>query len=103
MFDIGFSELLLAACIGLVVIGPERLPAMARKLGQWTGESKRMVARMKQQIEDEVGLEDIQQQLQESSVVEEIKSANISFTEVTAPDSSKSDPAYWPGKPPPGA
>ena len=37
MFDVGFAELFLLALIGLLVLGPERLPAVARKLGSWIG------------------------------------------------------------------
>ena len=40
MFDIGFAELTLIFIIGLVVLGPERLPTVARTLGQWIGRAR---------------------------------------------------------------
>ena len=38
MFDIGFSEMIIMAIIALVVVGPERLPKLARQIGEWMGE-----------------------------------------------------------------
>lgn len=40
MFDIGFSELVLLALIALIVLGPERLPRVARAMGYWTGRAR---------------------------------------------------------------
>ena len=41
MFDIGFWELLILFGIGLVVLGPERLPRVAMKVGNWAGQARR--------------------------------------------------------------
>jgi sec-independent protein translocase protein TatB len=103
MFGIGFPELLLAAGIGLVVLGPERLPVVTRKLGHWIGKAKHMVANLKQQIEDEIEIEEIKKQLHESSIIKEIQGADLGLTEIKASDSTKSDPGNWPGMPPPGS
>ncbi len=100
MFDVGFFEMLLLAGIALVVVGPERLPEVARKLGRWIGSGKRMVADMKRQIEDEVGLDKIQHQLHEDSVVEDIKGADLGFTELAKSDNESSKAGRWPGMPP---
>jgi sec-independent protein translocase protein TatB len=43
MFDIGFSELVLVAIVALLVVGPERLPGLARNVGMWVGRAKRFV------------------------------------------------------------
>ncbi|MFM7123446.1 MAG: Sec-independent protein translocase protein TatB, partial [Fluviibacter sp.] len=43
MFDIGFSEILLVAVVALVVIGPERLPGVARNVGRYAGRLQRYV------------------------------------------------------------
>ena len=43
MFDIGFSELLMVAVVALVVIGPERLPGVARNVGRFAGRLQRYV------------------------------------------------------------
>src|SRR4026207_1403566 len=58
MFDIGFSELLVIAVIALVVIGPERLPRVARTLGPLAGRLQRYVADVKADINPEVAVEE---------------------------------------------
>lgn len=59
MFDIGFSELLLIAIVALVVIGPERLPKVARTLGHLFGRFQRYVAEVKSSVEQEIHTEDL--------------------------------------------
>jgi sec-independent protein translocase protein TatB len=50
MFDIGFSELLLIGVVALIVLGPERLPKVARTVGQWLGKAQRYVNDVKADI-----------------------------------------------------
>ena len=57
MSGIGFSELLILFLIGLIVLGPEKLPRVANQLGSWLGQARRMTRVMKRQLEDEVGLD----------------------------------------------
>ena len=57
MSGIGFSELIILFVIGLIVLGPERLPRVANQLGGWIGQARRMTRMMKQQLEDELDLE----------------------------------------------
>ena len=57
MSGIGFSELLILFLIGLIVLGPERLPRVANQLGSWLGQARRMTRVMKRQLEEEVGLD----------------------------------------------
>jgi sec-independent protein translocase protein TatB len=59
MFDIGFSEMLVIGLVALVVIGPERLPRVARTLGHLAGRLQRYVADVKSDINREVELEDL--------------------------------------------
>jgi len=54
MFDIGFSELVVVALVGLIVLGPKRLPEVARTVGQWLGRVRRFVADVKQDIDREM-------------------------------------------------
>ncbi len=56
MSGIGFSELIILFFIGLIVLGPERLPRVANQLGGWIGQARRMTRIMKQQLEDELDL-----------------------------------------------
>jgi len=59
MFDIGFSELLLIGIITLIVVGPERLPKVARTLGHLFGRVQRYVAEVKTDINRELKLEEL--------------------------------------------
>ena len=55
MFDVGFWELVVIFVIGLLVLGPQRLPEVARQLGQWTGKARGMARILKQQLREELG------------------------------------------------
>jgi sec-independent protein translocase protein TatB len=59
MFDIGFSELLVIGIVALVVIGPERLPKVARTLGVLFGRLQRYVTQVKSDIGREIDLADL--------------------------------------------
>lgn len=59
MFDIGFSEMMLIAVVALVVIGPEKLPRVARTLGAWMGRMQRYVNDVKADINREVELDEL--------------------------------------------
>ncbi|HED13472.1 MAG TPA: twin-arginine translocase subunit TatB [Gammaproteobacteria bacterium] len=59
MFDIGFWELALIGVVALVVVGPERLPALARTAGLWIGKARSMVADVKQDIQREIDRQDL--------------------------------------------
>ncbi|MCZ6852923.1 MAG: Sec-independent protein translocase protein TatB [Gammaproteobacteria bacterium] len=73
MFDIGFPELVLIAVVGLLVIGPERLPETLRTLGLWLGRMRRSFAKVKNEIEAEIGMDEVRRQLHNESVMEEMK------------------------------
>jgi len=57
MSGVGLSEWVLLALIGLIVLGPERLPRIANQLGSWIGQARRMTRVMKRQLEEEMDLE----------------------------------------------
>lgn len=54
MFGIGFWELIFLLLIALLILGPERLPAVARKLGYWSGRARMVADALRRQIEREV-------------------------------------------------
>lgn len=75
MFDIAFSELLVIGVIALIVIGPERLPKVARTAGQWLGKLNRYVSQVKQDIDRDMKLEELrklQQEMRETAQKYEI-------------------------------
>lgn len=59
MFDIGFSELLVISIVALIVIGPERLPRVARTLGLLFGRAQRYVSEIKADINNQLKLEEL--------------------------------------------
>ena len=75
MFDIGFSEMIVCAVVALVVIGPERLPRVARTLGVLFGRLQRYVTQVKADINREMDMADL------GKVKTEFESAARSFQE----------------------
>lgn len=72
MFEIGFWELVLVAVVAMIVVGPERLPGLARTAGLWLGKARRMVADVKAEVDRELHLEEIRQSLREQGHLTEI-------------------------------
>ncbi|MFK8029255.1 MAG: Sec-independent protein translocase protein TatB [Gammaproteobacteria bacterium] len=64
-FDVGFSELFLLAVLGLLILGPERLPAVARTLGGWVRRGRQMASEFQRELEREVDLTEFKQLKQE--------------------------------------
>lgn len=58
MFEVGFSELLLIAVIALLVLGPQKLPGLARQVGRWMGRARTMARQFRDQLEEESFLEE---------------------------------------------
>ena len=82
MFDIGFWELSIIGIVALIVIGPERLPAVAKNVGLWVGQMKRFVGNMKMEIDKELKADELKKILQDQAdsggiheIIEEGKSA----------------------------
>jgi sec-independent protein translocase protein TatB len=90
MFDIGFSELLLTALVALLVIGPERLPKVARTIGLWTGRARRFVNQVKEDIDREIKAEELkrvmQEQAQSTGIHEIIEETRDTIDEVKRTD-----------------
>jgi|SRR5690606_1967311 sec-independent protein translocase protein TatB len=60
MFDLAFSELIVIGIVALVVIGPEKLPKVARAAGRMIGQVQRFTNAIKTDLENELRLEDMQ-------------------------------------------
>ena len=71
MFDIGFSEVLLIFVIALIVLGPEKLPRAASQVGRWVGRARAMARQFKEQLEEEVNLENVRKAHKEAAAKEE--------------------------------
>ena len=96
MFGISFSELLLVGLVALLVLGPERLPGAARTAGLWIGRLKRSFNAIKNEVEREIGADDIRRQLHN----EHILSMEQEARRILNPQSVQPDPAHTPGAEP---
>ncbi|WP_110666906.1 Sec-independent protein translocase protein TatB [Salinicola halophilus] len=65
MFDIGFFELLLIGIVGLLILGPERLPVAARTAGLWIGKIRRSVNNVQREITAQLEAEELRQKVAE--------------------------------------
>jgi sec-independent protein translocase protein TatB len=112
MFDIGFSEMLVIAVVALIVIGPERLPKVARTLGHLFGRMQRYVNDVKADISREMELEELRKlqttiqdatQSFEQSVKREVSAAESGFQklaqDIDPATPSPSTPAPAPAEP----
>ena len=102
MFDVGLSELMVIAVVALIVIGPERLPRVARTAGHLLGRLQRYVSDVKADINREMQLEELkklQQQVAsqvssiESTVSHEMREVEQSVGAAVAPASTEAAPA----------
>lgn len=75
MFDVGFVELLLVSVVGLIVLGPERLPVAIRQIALYVGRLKRLYRGIKSDIEKEVGADEIRRQLHNEEVMQSLSAA----------------------------
>ncbi len=80
MFDIGFTELLLIAVVGLLVIGPEQLPGTIRTISLWLGRLRRSFNEIKTEIEREIGADDIKRQLHNETILKELENTRTELT-----------------------
>ena len=63
MFDIGFWEFALIGIIALVVVGPERMPSIARAAGKYAGKAKRFIAKIQEDVSEELEIDKFKEQL----------------------------------------
>lgn len=109
MFDVSFSELLVIAVVALLVIGPEKLPKLARTAGAFVGRMQRYMAQVKEEVNREMRFEELkslQQEIKqaveqetstlEGSIYEASSDAKMMLQEtqnsINRTPSSKSDP-----------
>ena len=88
MFDIGFFEICLIGIIALLVIGPEKLPRVARTTGLWLGKARGMVKTVKYEIDEQIRVEELKQSMErakstlDNGVTESLKEAESSFKDL---------------------
>jgi len=67
VFDIGFSELLIVFIVGLLILGPERLPHAAKTAGLWIRKIKRSIGSVQREINEQLDQEELQQKILETN------------------------------------
>lgn len=72
MFDFGFWEIILVLMVALVVVGPERLPGLARTAGLWIGKAKRMVSEVKAEIDQELAADELKKALNKQEAMSDV-------------------------------
>ena len=77
MFDIAFSELVVIAIVALIVIGPEKLPKVARTLGTLTGRMQKYMAQIKEEVNRESRFAELQKLQQEIKSAADLTQANL--------------------------
>ncbi len=75
MFDIGFAELLLVSVVGLLILGPERLPGAIRTASLWLGKLRRGFNTIRAEIEREINADEIKQDLHNQAIMESLQQA----------------------------
>ncbi|MDX1375913.1 MAG: Sec-independent protein translocase protein TatB [Burkholderiales bacterium] len=101
MFDIGFTELMVIGVVALIVVGPERLPRVARTAGALLGRLQRYVADVKADINREVELEELRKMKDsvqqaasdfESSMNEDLRKAETDLNRSVADAAGEAQP-----------
>lgn len=67
MFDIGFSELLVVSVVGLIILGPERLPMAAKTAGLWIRKIRRSIQSVQREINSQLDQEEMQRSIKETN------------------------------------
>lgn len=78
MFDIGFAELIIIAVVGLLVIGPERLPGAIRTASLWLGRIKRGFNDIRREVEQELHNDAVLQELKQTGEQIKTEAENVS-------------------------
>lgn len=72
MFDFGFWEIILILMVALIVVGPERLPGLARTAGLWIGKAKRLVSDVKAEIDQELAADELKKALNKQEAMSDV-------------------------------
>jgi sec-independent protein translocase protein TatB len=84
VFEVGLSELMMVGLVALVVIGPEKLPAVARYAGFWLGKSRRTIASVKAEMQRELEVEELRRQLAAAELQNALDDGRAAAMEIDA-------------------
>jgi sec-independent protein translocase protein TatB len=100
MLDVGFSEILLTSAIALIVLGPEKLPKVARQVGNWMGRARAMARQLTEQLEREVSADELMKSTKSTSPRQPPMSSDPAPYDTSAFPSSHSAATPTPVAPP---
>ncbi len=89
MFDFSFGELALLAVIALLVVGPEKLPGLARSAGRWYGSIRRMMGNVRTEMEQQLLIDELRQEAQN---LRDEATASVTAEKMTGEDHAGSLP-----------
>ncbi len=99
MFDFGYWEIVVIFVITLIVVGPEKMPALARKAGLYAGKFKKFVSKIQNDINNEIKSEELKEQLtikdEESLLSQTVEEAKSSIDEIKKEAAKISDPSSF--------
>lgn len=82
MFDIGFSEMFLVFVIALIVVGPERLPGLARKVGGYLQKARKTFQKVSQEVQMELDSEELNRKLTENNILPDTKEIKKELSDI---------------------
>ena len=93
MFDIGFWEMLLIGVLTMIIVGPEKLPGVARTAGRWFGKTRRFIEGVKTEVEQEFDVTELKrmlhnQEVQINELTQKLDNPNILDEEIESITSS---------------
>jgi Tat protein translocase TatB subunit len=94
MFDVGFQELALIFGVSLLVLGPKRLPGLVSRVGRWVGKARMMARDFRQQLENEVNLEELNKMTEMQSQAARGSTVPAPPPEFTGEPQTESTPTY---------
>ncbi|MDG2090030.1 MAG: Sec-independent protein translocase protein TatB [Gammaproteobacteria bacterium] len=81
MTGVGFFEILLIAVVGLLILGPDKLPGALRTMALWMGRFRRSFDDIKRDIEKEIGADDIRRQLRNEAIMDKFQEGKKQITD----------------------
>ncbi|PCJ43736.1 MAG: twin-arginine translocase subunit TatB [SAR86 cluster bacterium] len=81
MTGVGFFEILLIGVVGLLILGPDKLPGALRTMALWIGRFRRSFDDIKRDIEKEIGADDIRRQLRNEAIMDKFKEGKQRITD----------------------
>lgn len=101
MFDVGILELFLVGLVALVVVGPERLPKLARTAGLWVGRGRRFISSVKQDIDRELKADElreiVEKQKRSNPLHEIVEDTKRDFADIKRDTAAAIEPLNKPG------